>query len=68
MVQEDDQDPGLTCVVSSASPLYSTPLVSGGITSVMMGKSPWSLPPAIRKLKTPSFLATSVTSFSSRDQ
>ena len=58
----------LTWVVSSASPLYSTPLVSGGITSLITGNSPWSLPPTIRKLKSPSLAVTRVTSFISLDQ
>ncbi len=58
----------VTCVVSSAPLLYSTPRVSGGRTSAMTGNSPLSLPPTMRKLKMPSCDVTTVTSRTSRDQ
>ena len=55
-------------MVASDVPVYSTPLVSGGITSDITGNSPWSLPPTIRKLNTPSLAVIKVTSFTSLDQ
>ena len=55
-------------MVASDVPVYSTPRVSGGITSVITGNSPWSLPLTIRKLNTPSLAVSKVTSFTSFDQ
>ena len=48
--------------------MYSTPLVSGGLTFVTTGNSPLSEPPTILKLKTPSCWVTITTSLSSLAQ